>query len=74
MQRWDTYADKWDAINLTLAPFSSEEAAEREEVLAEVTDPNYVQARAEADVDADGEADGEEEGQPTQNGDVSMDS
>ena len=73
--RWDTYADKWDAINLRLGPFGAEEAAEREEALAEVVDPGYVlqlQARGEGDGDADG--DGEEEGLPGRSGDMSMES
>lgn len=57
MQQWDniSYTDKWDAINLTLAPFGPDEAEEREEALAEVTDPMYMLNRI--DVDADGEVD-----------------
>ncbi|KAI5118678.1 hypothetical protein M0805_003615 [Coniferiporia weirii] len=53
--QWDTYTDKWDAINLSLAPFSAEELEEREEALAEVVDPLYMFSRADAD--ADGEVD-----------------
>ncbi|KAL5492506.1 hypothetical protein ACEPAI_3953 [Sanghuangporus weigelae] len=52
--QWDTYSDKWDAINLSLAPFTSEELEERDEARAEVVDPNYMFSR---DVDADGEVD-----------------
>ena len=36
--RWNSYTDKWDAVNLWLGPFGAEEAVEREEVLAEVVD------------------------------------
>ncbi|THH05412.1 hypothetical protein EW145_g4810 [Phellinidium pouzarii] len=53
--QWDTYTDKWDAINLSLATFSTEDLEEREEALAEVVDPLYMFSRADAD--ADGEAD-----------------
>ncbi|KAL5531371.1 hypothetical protein ACEPAG_4248 [Sanghuangporus baumii] len=52
--QWDTYSDKWDAINLSLAPFTSEELEERDEARAEVVDPNYMFSR---DADADGEVD-----------------
>ncbi|EJD07681.1 uncharacterized protein FOMMEDRAFT_24985 [Fomitiporia mediterranea MF3/22] len=55
--QWNTYSDKWDAINLSLAPFTTEELEERDEVLAEVTDPMYMFARADGDADADGEVD-----------------
>ncbi|KAH8110985.1 RNA polymerase II-associated [Phellopilus nigrolimitatus] len=64
--QWDTYTDKWDAINLSLAPFSQEELEEREEALAEVVDPLYLFARADAD--ADGEVDDTEVN--VHNGDV----
>lgn len=40
---------------------SAEEAEEREEVLAEVMDPDYLMGR-DADGEADGDADGEGEG------------
>jgi hypothetical protein len=40
---------------------SGEEAEEREEVLAEVTDPDYLMGR-DADGEADGDADGEGQG------------
>lgn len=57
-QAWDTYTDKWDAINLTFVPFTQEELDEREEITAEVTDPDYLLRRQDAD--ADGEVDEEE--------------
>ncbi|TDL23983.1 RNA polymerase II-associated protein [Rickenella mellea] len=57
VNQWETfsYTEKWDAINLTLAPFSQEEREEREETLAEVVDPMYMFSRVDAD--ADGEVD-----------------
>ena len=62
LQNYDTtYADKWDAINLSLAPFGEEEIQERQEIAAEVTDPLYTTANQEAD--ADGEPDGEAAGE-----------
>jgi len=57
-QQWDAqYTDKWDAINLTLVPFSAEEELERDELLSEVTDPNYMFNRGQMDADAEGEVD-----------------
>lgn len=53
LQQWDTYTDKWDAINLSLAPFTTEELDERQEVLAEVVDPLYMFSRADADGEVD---------------------
>jgi len=52
------YTDKWDVINLSHAPLSSEEAEEREEALAEVMDPMFL-FRAQAEADADADAEGE---------------
>ena len=54
-QPWEnmSYADKWDAINLTLVPFTAEDLEERTEALAEVTDPLYMFSRVEADVEVE---------------------
>ena len=46
-------------MKLTHVPMSKEEEQEREEALAEVTDPLFPLARADADADADGDADAE---------------
>ena len=53
LQQWDTYTDKWDAINLSPAPFTTEELDERQEILAEVVDPLYMFSRADADGEVD---------------------
>lgn len=50
-----SYTEKWDAINLTLAPYNPEERDEREEATAEVLDPLYMFSRIDAD--AEGEVD-----------------
>ena len=57
IQQWEnvSYTEKWDAINLTLAPFNPEERDEREEATAEVLDPLYMFTRIDAD--AEGEVD-----------------
>ena len=44
-------------MKLTHVPMSKEEEQESEEALAEVTDPLFPLARADADADADGELD-----------------
>ena len=54
-QIYDQYDDKWEIIRVLHAPLSAEEEAEREEALAEVADPNYLNTREDAD--ADGEVD-----------------
>ncbi|KAM5537103.1 hypothetical protein V8D89_009249 [Ganoderma adspersum] len=54
---YESYGDKWDVVKLTHTPMSKEEEQEREEALAEVTDPLFPLARADADADADGEVD-----------------
>ena len=43
---------------MTFVPFTQEELDEREEITAEVTDPDYLLRRQDAD--ADGEVDEEE--------------
>ncbi|KJA28196.1 hypothetical protein HYPSUDRAFT_34577 [Hypholoma sublateritium FD-334 SS-4] len=52
---YDQYDDKWEIIRVLHAPLSAEEETEREEALAEVADPNYLNTREDAD--ADGEVD-----------------
>ncbi|PIL33234.1 hypothetical protein GSI_04684 [Ganoderma sinense ZZ0214-1] len=54
---YESYGDKWDIVKLTHTPMSKEEEQEREEALAEVTDPLFPLARADADADTDGELD-----------------
>lgn len=51
----ETYADKWQVVHISHVPMSKEELDEREELLAEVTDPGFLLSRD--DVDADGEID-----------------
>lgn len=47
--------DKWEVVHISHVPMSKEELDEREELLAEVTDPTFLLSRD--DVDADGEID-----------------
>jgi RNA polymerase II-associated factor 1 len=47
--------DKWQVVHISHVPMSKEELDEREELLAEVTDPAFLLNRD--DVDADGEID-----------------
>lgn len=47
--------DKWQVVHISHVPMSKEELDEREELLAEVTDPTFLLSRD--DVDADGEID-----------------
>ncbi|KAF8556690.1 Paf1-domain-containing protein [Imleria badia] len=51
----ETYVDKWQVVHISHVPMSKEELDEREELLAEVTDPAFLLNRD--DVDADGEID-----------------
>ncbi|GJJ11167.1 hypothetical protein Clacol_005399 [Clathrus columnatus] len=53
------YTDKWDVINLSHAPLSIEEAEERKEVQAEVSDPMFFFSRVEGEQDGDADGDGE---------------
>ncbi|KAG8950175.1 hypothetical protein FRC03_012955 [Tulasnella sp. 419] len=62
-----TYENKWDVIQLSLAPFSAEEQEERDETLAEVVDPQWSFRVAE-EADAEGEVDAEEIGAGRTNG------
>lgn len=55
------YTDKWDLIHLSHAPLGVEEAEERKEAQAEVTDPMFLFSRVEGEQDGDGEADGDGE-------------
>jgi RNA polymerase II-associated factor 1 len=51
----EAYVDKWQVVHISHVPMSKEELDEREELLAEVTDPAFLLNRD--DVDADGEID-----------------
>ena len=53
MQTYGSYGDKWDVVKLTHTPMSKEEEQEREEALAEVVDPLFPLARADADGSVD---------------------
>jgi RNA polymerase II-associated factor 1 len=55
------YTDKWDVINLSHAPLSTEEGYERAEALAEVMDPMFLFSRGDADAEGDGDGDAEGE-------------
>ncbi|KAG9312642.1 RNA polymerase II-associated [Chiua virens] len=55
MNASEEYAGEWKVVHMSHAPMSKEELEEREELLAEVTDPGYLLSRD--DVDADGEID-----------------
>lgn len=57
IQTYESYGDKWDIVKLTHEIMTKEEEQEREEALAEVVDPLYLLARADADADAEGEVD-----------------
>ncbi|KAF9479588.1 RNA polymerase II-associated protein [Pholiota conissans] len=48
---YDQYDDKWEIIRVLHAPMSKEEEDEREEALAEVTDPMYLMRDADGEVD-----------------------
>ncbi|KAI0793721.1 RNA polymerase II-associated [Fomes fomentarius] len=54
---YESYGDRWDVVRLTHELMTKEEEQEREEALAEVVDPLYLLARADADADAEGEVD-----------------
>lgn len=64
--QYEQYEDKWEVIRVSLATMSQEEEEEREEALAEVTDPLYLIERVDAD--ADGELDMDDHGIAGQNG------
>ncbi|KAF8637578.1 hypothetical protein AX17_002647 [Amanita inopinata Kibby_2008] len=64
--QYEQYEDKWEIIRVTHATMSKEEEEEREEALAEVTDPLYLIGRVDAD--AEGELEVEEHGVFAQNG------
>ncbi|KIJ20686.1 hypothetical protein PAXINDRAFT_66143 [Paxillus involutus ATCC 200175] len=51
----EAYVDKWQVVHISHTPMSREELDEREELLAEVTDPSFLLNREDAD--ADGEID-----------------
>ncbi|KAF9218506.1 RNA polymerase II-associated protein [Gyrodon lividus] len=51
----EAYVDKWQVVHISHVPMSKEELDEREELLAEVTDPAFLLNREDAD--ADGEID-----------------
>ncbi|KAF8130582.1 RNA polymerase II-associated [Boletus edulis] len=51
----EAYVDKWEVVHISHERMSKEELEEREELLAEVTDPAFLLSRD--DVDADGEID-----------------
>jgi RNA polymerase II-associated factor 1 len=53
-QLYEQYDDKWEVIRMTHAPISGEEEAERQEYLAEVSDPDYL-LKMRTDADAEGE-------------------
>ncbi|KAJ3553833.1 hypothetical protein NP233_g12556 [Leucocoprinus birnbaumii] len=52
--QYEQYDDKWEVIRLTHAPISEEEETERQEYLAEVSDPDYL-LKMRTDADAEGE-------------------
>ncbi|KAF8074937.1 RNA polymerase II-associated protein [Lyophyllum atratum] len=54
---YEQYEDKWEIIRVTHAEMSKEEEDEREEALAEVTDPMFLMVRGDADADGDIEVD-----------------
>ncbi|KAF7983338.1 hypothetical protein HWV62_22297 [Athelia sp. TMB] len=56
----EEYLDKWQVVNLSHAAMSAEEAEEREEVRAEVSDPAFIMSGRDAD--ADGEVEPAEAG------------
>ncbi|KAK2463597.1 hypothetical protein APHAL10511_004348 [Amanita phalloides] len=58
--QYEQYEDKWEVIRVSHTIMSKEEEEEREEALAEVTDPLYLLGRVDAD--ADGELEMEEHG------------
>lgn len=58
LQIHEQYEDKWEMIRVTHAEMSKEDDDEREEALAEVSDPMYLMARGDADADGDIEVDG----------------
>ncbi|PFH51857.1 hypothetical protein AMATHDRAFT_2756 [Amanita thiersii Skay4041] len=64
--QYEQYDDKWEIIRVTHTTMSKEEEEEREEALAEVTDPLYLIGRV--DMDADGELETEDQGMFSQHG------
>ena len=58
--------DKWQVVHISHVAMSKEELDEREELLAEVTDPTFLLNRD--DVDADGEIDLDALGHQTPSG------
>lgn len=53
-QQYEEYDDKWEVIRMTHAPISEEEETERQDYLAEVSDPDYL-LKMRTDADAEGE-------------------
>lgn len=53
-QQYEQYDDKWEVIRMTHAPISEEEEMERQDYLAEVSDPDYL-LKMRTDADAEGE-------------------
>jgi RNA polymerase II-associated factor 1 len=53
LQQYDQYEDKWEVIRVSHTIMSKEEEEEREEALAEVTDPLYLIGRVDADADGE---------------------
>lgn len=49
----EEYLDKWQVVNLSHAAMSAEEAEEREEVRAEVSDPAFIMSGRDADADGE---------------------
>ncbi|KAF7770363.1 hypothetical protein Agabi119p4_6337 [Agaricus bisporus var. burnettii] len=52
--QYEQYDDKWEVIRMTHAPISEEEETERQDYLAEVSDPDYL-LKMRTDADAEGE-------------------
>jgi RNA polymerase II-associated factor 1 len=72
----EIYDQKWDVIHIRHGAMDKEEEAEREELLAEITDPDYLLGRdadgePEAEFDADGVSDSR--GVMTQDGNRDVD-
>ncbi|KAF8623205.1 hypothetical protein AX15_006443 [Amanita polypyramis BW_CC] len=64
--QYEQYEDKWEVIRVSHTTMSKDEEEEREEALAEVTDPLYLIGRVDAD--ADGELEMEDHSVFGQNG------
>ncbi|KAF9454226.1 hypothetical protein P691DRAFT_717588 [Macrolepiota fuliginosa MF-IS2] len=59
VNQYEQYDDKWEVIRMTHAPISEEEETERQDYLAEVSDPDYL-LKMRTDADAEGEVEVED--------------